>query len=97
LPPKVQPQDIQLDAPLPDEFLNQWTDWKRSLDELLQISVQHFKPKAFGLPTHIILHAFSNASKDAIGHAIYLHVQNYEGAVHVSFVKAQSLVALFRA
>ena len=47
----------------------------------------------FGVPTRAELHGFSDASKDAIGAAVYLKLWNGNGVVSVSFVYGQTRLA----
>jgi hypothetical protein len=46
------------------------------------------------VPTRAELHGFSDASKDAIGAAVYLKLWNGNGVVSVSFVYGQTRLAL---
>ena len=86
--------DLGWDDPLPEDLMRQWQRWKEALPNLEEASLARcLHPRNFGPIARAELHAFSDASEDAIGVAIYLRLTNHEDRVHVSFVFGQSRVA----
>ncbi|KAK3727952.1 hypothetical protein QZH41_004896 [Actinostola sp. cb2023] len=82
------------DDPLPERLANRWQCWKDSLKELENVSVPRcYHPEEFGTITRAELHAFSDASQDAIGAAVYLRLFNNNNEVAVSLVYGQAKVA----
>ena len=82
------------DDPLPEILLQRWKTWKDSLIHLEKLQVPRcYHPRDFGRIVRSEIHAFSDASKDAIGTAIYLRLLNQSNDVHVSFLYAQARVA----
>ncbi|KAK3703268.1 hypothetical protein QZH41_001330 [Actinostola sp. cb2023] len=56
------------DDPLPDDLKREWQRWKDSLRDLETVSVARcLRSKGFGQISRAEIHAFSDASKDAIG------------------------------
>lgn len=81
------------DDPLPESFRPRWDTFLNSLHELSKIKVpRSFYPPCL-VPALQELHVFSDASDDAIGHAIYLRSVSIEGQVHVALVVSGSRVA----
>ncbi|KAK3699300.1 hypothetical protein QZH41_018415 [Actinostola sp. cb2023] len=82
------------DDPLPDDLMRQWKQWKDALPNLQNASLPRcLHPRDFGPITRAEVHAFSDASEDAIGVAVYLRLINHNNDVHVSFLFGQSKVA----
>ena len=82
------------DDPLPTAMINRWTRWRDSLVELQNLSVPRcYRPKDFGSVTRAELHAFSDASQDAIGAAVYLRQFNEANEVSMALVYGQARVA----
>ncbi|PFX19006.1 hypothetical protein AWC38_SpisGene16590 [Stylophora pistillata] len=82
------------DDPLPDSLLQKWQRWRDSLAELERVTVPRcYHPADFGRVAQAELHAFSDASKDAIGACVYLRLVNDGGEVATSLVFGQSKVA----
>ncbi|KAK3752635.1 hypothetical protein QZH41_000499 [Actinostola sp. cb2023] len=81
------------DDPLPDDLMRQWKQWKDALPNLQNASPRCLHPRDFGPITRAEVHAFSDASEDAIGVAVYLRLINHNNDVHVSFLFGQSKVA----
>ena len=82
------------DDPLPDKIVTRWQCWKDSLQDLQHVHIPRcYRPTDFGVPTRAELHGFSDASKDAIGAAVYLKLWNGNGVVSVSFVYGQTRLA----
>ena len=78
---------------LPDYSKNAWQTWLKSLHDLHLISISRsFYPINFH-PISQEIHAFSDASKSAIGYIIYIRSFDTAGKCHVSFVTASSKVA----
>ena len=83
------------DDPLPTAMMNRWTRWRDSLVELQNLSVPRcYRPKDFGSVTRAELHAFSDASQDAIGTAVYHCQFNEANEVSMALIYSQTRVAL---
>ena len=82
------------DDPLPDALLTQWQRWRTSLNELEKVSVPRcYRPVDFGTVVRREIHAFSDASENAIGAAIYLRQVDSKGKVCTALLLGQSKVA----
>lgn len=82
------------DDPLPEKIMSRWQCWKDSLEDLQHVSVPRcYRPNSFGTTARAELHGFSDASKDAIGAAVYLKLWNKKNEVSVSFVYGQARLA----
>ena len=82
------------DDPLPDALLTQWQRWRISLDELEKVSVPRcYRPVDFGTVVRREIHAFSDASDNAIGAAVYLRQVDSKGNVCTALLLGQSKVA----
>ena len=82
------------DDPLPTAMISRWTRWRDSLVELQNLSAPRcYRPKEFGSMTRAELHAFSDASQDAIGAAVYLRQFNEANEVSTALVNGQARVA----
>ena len=82
------------DDPLPTVMMNRWTRWRDSLVELQHLSVPRcYHPREFGTVTRAELHAFSDASQDAIGVAVYLRQLNEANEISTSLVYGQAKFA----
>ena len=82
------------DDPLPDTLLSQWQRWRNSLPHLENVSVPRcYHPAGFGEIVRREIHAFSDASKDAIGASIYLRLFNDRGDICTALLFGQSKVA----
>ena len=85
---------LNWDDPLPDELMRRWQSWRDSLIDLEQVAVSRcYRPEGFGPVVRNEIHAFSDASQDAIGAVVYLRQLNDRDEVNVSFVLGQSKVA----
>ena len=82
------------DDPLPDTLLTQWQRWRDSLVDLEKVSVPRcYYPVGFGTIVRREIHAFSDASEDAIGAVVYLRQVNDNGESHTALLFGQSRVA----
>jgi hypothetical protein len=82
------------DEPLPDDLNLRWQSWRSELPALENVSVSRcYHPRNFGRVARSEIHAFSDASKDAIATAVYLKQVNEEGEISVSMAFGQSKVA----
>ena len=70
---------------------SRWRDALPKLEEVLIPRCHH--PKGFGTVTRREIHAFSNASKEAIGATVYLREFNNDGVVSVSLLLGRSKMA----
>ena len=83
------------DDPLPDNYYQQWEDWKTSIraaDGKITIPRCLFPP-GFSPVIKQELHAFSDASIHGIGHVVYVRSFNSRNEPHVSFLFASSKIA----
>ena len=91
---KTRNNSLGWDDPLPDSLARQWQQWKESLVDLEKVSLPRcLHPKNFGRIARAEIHAFSDASEEAIGVVIYSRLLNERGEAHVSFLFGQSRVA----
>ena len=75
------------DDPLPTAMITRRTRWRDSLVELQNLSVPRcYRPKDFGSVTGAELHAFSDASQDAIEAAVYFRQFNEANEVSMALV-----------
>ena len=82
------------DDPLPTMYYPRWKAWKKSLaDAHLLFIPRCVIPKDFGQVAYRELHAFADASLEAIGIVIYLRSVNTQSRVHVALITAASRVA----
>ena len=79
---------------LTDEQMRRWQSWRDSLIDLEQVAIPRcYKLEGFGRVVRNEIHAFSDASQDAIGAVVYLRQLNDRDEVNVSFVFGQFKVA----
>ena len=91
---KQKDKPLGWDDPLPDDLELRWRCWKDELPALEEVSVDRcYHPKNFGRVTRNELHAFADASKDAIGVAVYLKQVSESGEVSVNLAFGQCKVA----
>ncbi|XP_068704594.1 uncharacterized protein [Montipora foliosa] len=91
---KNKDKPLGWDDPLPDALLTQWQRWRNSLPDFEKVSVPHcYYPVGFGTIVRKEIHAFSDASEDAIGAAVYLRQVNERGGNCAALVFCQSRVA----
>lgn len=82
------------DDSLPEILLSQWQRWRNSLPHLENVSVSRcYHPPGFGKSVKREIHAFSDASRDAIGALIYLQLFNDRGEISTTLLFSQSKVA----
>ena len=71
---KTNDHPLRWDDPLPSDLNLQWHCWKNQLAGLENVPINRcYHPKNFGVVVRNEVHAFSDASKEAIGVAAYLH------------------------
>ena len=91
---KNKDKPLGWDDPLPDALLTQWQCWHNLLADLEKVSVpRRYYSVGFGTIVRREIHAFSDASEDAIGAAVYLHQVNGRGENCTALVFGQSRVA----
>ena len=94
---KMNDQPLRWEDPLPLDLNDRWHCWKNQLAGLENVSTNRcYHPKDFGTVVRNEVHAFSDASKDAIGVAAYLKQLNQKGEASVSLVFGQAKVAPIR-
>ena len=82
------------DDPLPETQRLQWQRWQSSIGDLEKITVPRcYHTKDFGRITRTEIHAFSDASKDAIGASVYLRLISHKGEISTTLLFGQSRVA----
>ena len=87
-------ESLGWDDPLPDDLARQWQRWKHSLSDLRNIKVPRCcQPKNLEQVMRAELHAFADASKDAIGAAIYLRLLGEDNMASTTLLYGQSKVA----
>ena len=90
----VKGKPLGWDDPLPETLLSQWQCWRNSLPHLENVSVPRcYHPNGFGKIVRREIHAFSDATKDAIGASIYLQLFNDRGEISTTLLFGQSKVA----
>ena len=82
------------DDPLP-EIMNQcWRRWRDALPDLEKVSIPRcYHSRGFGTVERREIHAFSDASKEAIGTAVYLREFDSGGEISVSLLYGRSKIA----
>ena len=79
------------DDPLPSTLRKKWNDWIEALHDLQEILIPRcYRPQHSSEIKRQEIHAFSDASNNAIGVAIYLNLVNQADDVKVSLVFAQA-------
>ena len=82
------------DDPLPENMNQRWSRWRDALPILEKVAFPRcYHPKGFGTVERREIHAFCDASKDAIGTAVYLREINSEGDISVSLLFGRSKIA----
>ena len=82
------------DDPLPEKMKHRWSRWRDALPKLEEVLIPRcHHPKGFGTVTRREIHAFSDASKEAIGATVYLREFNNDGVVSVSLLIGRSKMA----
>ncbi len=91
---KQNDEPLGWDDPLPEDLKRRWLCWREELPGLENISAGRcYHPKDFGLVIRTEIHAFSDASTDGIGTAVYLKQINERDEVCVTLAFGQSRVA----
>ena len=87
-------QNIGWDDPVPADLSDEWTKWRRDLENLDLIKIDRcFQPQGFGEIVKTEVHHFSDASFQGYGHCSYLRLVNAKGDVHCSLIMGKSRVA----
>lgn len=75
------------DDPLPEGLSREWRCWRDSLIKLESVLIpRYYHPESFGDVHRAEIHAFSDASQDAIGATVYLRQTNHSGEASVSLI-----------
>ena len=86
----IKEKPLGWDDPLPETLLSRWQRWRNSLHHLEKVSVPRcYHPTGFGKIVRREIHAFSDASKNAIGASIYLQLSNYRGEISTTLLFGQ--------
>lgn len=92
--PRNNDSPLGWDDPLPESLNRQWQCWRDTLPLLENIHEPRcYHPKTFGPIKRTEIHAFADASKDAIGTATYLRQINIKGQVSITFLFGRAKVA----
>jgi hypothetical protein len=78
--------------PLTTTFLKEWQSISNKLPEIMEIGIPRLV-LAQGVPKHIQIHGFSDASEKAYGACIYIRSNNQEGKKTVKLLCAKSRVS----
>ncbi|XP_071477128.1 uncharacterized protein [Diadema antillarum] len=90
-------QNLDWDAPMPDELRPEWEKWLHDLQHLNDLQFMRcYKPSGFGDIKQVELHHFSDASQDGYGQCSYLRLINQEDKAHCSFVIGKARVTPLR-
>ena len=90
----IKEKPLGWDDSLPETLLSQWQHWRNSLPHLENVSVPGcYHPTGFGKIVRREIHAFLDASKDAIGASIYLQLSNDRRELSTTLLFGQSKVA----
>ena len=82
------------DDPLPEIMNQRWRRWRDVLPDLEKVSIPRcYHRREFGTVERREIHAFSDASKEAIGTAVYLREVDGEGEISVSLLYGRSKIA----
>ena len=82
------------DDPLPESMSHSWDRWRRALPHLENVSILRcYHPDGFGPVKRREIHAFADASKEAIGTAVYLRETITKGDISVSLLFGRSKIA----
>ena len=86
--------EVDWNAPLPEEYRDEWETWLTQLPEVSLLSLRRcYRPEGFGSPLYSELHVFCDASKESVGHVIYLRQFSDKLCPSVSFVCGSSRVS----
>ena len=86
--------NIDWDDPVPDSYIQRWSDWLQQLPLLEQVHIDRcIKPPDFGTITVKQLHVFSDASTIGYGCSSYLRIINDKGYIHCSFLMGKVRLA----
>ena len=86
--------EVDWDAPLPEEYRDEWEAWMTQLPEVSNLGLRRcYRPEGFGSPQYSELHVFCDASKESVGHVIYLRQASDQQQFCVSFVCGSSRVS----
>lgn len=82
------------DDELPASLLPQWKQWMSELKDLESLRLSRcFTGSTFGERKSSVLHVFSDASRESIGHVIYAKFTNTSNEIAVSYLYGESKVA----
>lgn len=85
---------LSWDDPLPENMSHRWDRWRRALPHFENVSIPRcYHPIGFRFVKRREIHAFADASKEAIGTAVYLPEINTEGDISVSLLFGRSKIA----
>ena len=84
---------LDWDDPIPEDFLEVWSQWRRELPSLSGIHIPRcYSPSGFSVSS-MQLHGFCDASEDAYGGVVFLRLTDPTGIVHTEIVVAKTKVS----
>ncbi|XP_062611017.1 uncharacterized protein LOC134272834, partial [Saccostrea cucullata] len=81
------------DEELPQEYMNQWSEWTSSLDSLKDVKIQRSYTSKLPEATKTEVHIFSDASEKAIGAVAYLKTYFSDNRVNIGFLLGKAKLA----
>lgn len=79
---------------MPQSLSRRWSEWLQDLNKVAMVKVERcIKPKDFGVIRMAQLHHFSDASQYGYGTVSYLHLEDENKRVRLSFMLGKSRVA----
>ena len=81
------------DERMPEEFIQEWSDWQNELEKLAEFSVPRFYRRVALYPMSIQLHVFGDASESAFCTVAYFRFEYPGGQRQCAFVAAKTRVA----
>lgn len=85
---------LEWDDSLPENMNQRWRHWRDTLPNLENVSIpQCYHRRGFGTVERREIHAFSDASKEAIGIAVYLREVDTGGEISILLLYRRSKIA----
>lgn len=81
------------DDELPQEYMNQWSEWINSSESLKDIKIPRCYTSQLPKATNTEIHIFSDASEKAIGAVAYLKTRFSDNSVSIGFLIGKAKLA----
>ena len=78
---------------MPEEFIQEWSDWQNELEKLAEFSVPRFYRRVALYPMSIQLHVFGDASKSAFCAVAYFRFE-YPGGQRLCICSSRLVLHL---